>query len=248
MQTTSAPLRTVRSRFVLLAITLLAQPGCGGDDIATRYFPLSEGYQWQYRVKRTTMDGVRDLRYIIATAAPARLEEVGPEPAAVRETHDGQRFYYAATPAGIERVATRRREGGRFVTVADRALILPYPLDAAATWTGPSRTAVLENTGPPWETLFRISVPLAMAYRIDKLDATVETPAGTFTDCVVVSGVGKVNADVGNYIGRTDIAVTTTEWFAPGVGLVRLERTESTTASALDFGSLTMELDRWQED
>lgn len=248
MQTAPSPLRTVPSHLALLVITLLALVGCGDDDAATRYFPLREGFQWQYRVKRTTMDGARDLRYIIATAAPARLEELGDEPAAVRETHDGQRFYYAATSAGIERVATRRREDGRFVTVADRALILPHPLAATATWTGRSQTAVLENTGPPWETLFRISVPLAMDYRIDRLDATVETPAGTFTDCVVVSGVGKVNADVGNYIGRTDIEVTTTEWFAPDVGLVRLERTETTTASALDSGSLTMELDRWHGD
>jgi hypothetical protein len=57
-----------------------------------------------------------------------------------------------------------------------------------------------------------------------------------------------VRADVGNYIGRTTIEVRTTDWFAPAVGLVLSERVERTGASALDFGRVTLTLDRWRRD
>lgn len=219
--------------------------GCDEEDDATRYFPLDAGVEWQYQLKRTTMDGTHDLRYIIATA---RAAQVGDIQAAVREIPVGRRYFYARTDEGIVRVASGRREGNEFVIVPQRELVLPAKLRADSTWTSATQTAVLENTGPPWETLFRITVPVAMHYRVESLSATVETPAGRFTDCLVVSGVGNADTDVGNYIGQTAIEVVTTEWFAPDVGLVRLERSEQTTASAISAGQLTMELDRWRAD
>jgi len=86
-----------------------------------------------------------------------------------------------------------------------------------------------------------------MTYRVEALNASVSTPAGEFSDCVIVSGYGKTSANVGNYIGVADIEVSSREWFAPGVGLVRMERQESTTAEALAGGSLTMVLDHWDD-
>ncbi len=216
--------------------------GCSRDDIVARYFPLTPGIEWQYRVTRTTMDGSRDLRYVISTG---RAAQVGNQQAAVRETPEGLRYFYDSTATGIVRVASRQREGTEFVIVPQHELVLPRPLTVTSMWTAATHTAVLENTGPPWETLFRIDVPVTLHYRVDSLSATVATVAGTFKDCLVISSLGKVNADVGNYIGRTEIEVTTTEWFAPDVGLVRLERSERTTANAINAGQLTMELDRW---
>ncbi len=122
--------------------------GCGSSQSPPEhaFFPLAAGSHWQYRIERTTMDGVSELRYAIYTVSP----DVGAEQAtAVRETMDGRRYYYAP------------------------------------------------------------------------------------------------NADVGNTIGRTNIEVMRKKWFAPHIGLVRLERTEHSTSDALNYGALRMELDRW---
>ncbi|MEQ8233124.1 MAG: hypothetical protein RKL32_15555, partial [Gammaproteobacteria bacterium] len=74
------------------------------------------------------------------------------------------------------------------------------------------------------------------------------TPAGRFDGCLLIEGRGNTSAEVGNYIGRAAINVTSREWFAPDVGLVRLEREERTDAKALSAGRLVLELDDWRVD
>ena len=166
---------------------------------------------------------------------------------AVRETIDGHRYYYQLDTDAIYRVGERPPGTREISYYADRQIVLPRVLKPSHKWRGMTRTAVLESTEPPWETLFRINVPVEMQYRVESLAETIETPAGIFTGCLMVSGYGKTNADVGNTIGRTEIEVTTKEWFAPRVGLVRMERSERTDAQALNFGELRMELDTWRD-
>lgn len=67
-------------------------------------------------------------------------------------------------------------------------------------------------------------------------------PPGRFDECFLVSGHGTTTTDVGNYIGRAEIEISTEDWFAPGVGLVKSIRTERTSLDALNFGRLSMEL------
>ena len=77
---------------------------------------------------------------------------------------------------------------------------------------------------------------------VEHTAASVVVPAGRFDECLLVSGHGTTTADVGNYLGRTEIKVSTEDWFAPGVGLVKSIRTELTSSDALNFGRLSMEL------
>jgi len=232
------PARLFLAPLLVLALGLVLG-GCDGAPGGT-FFPLEAGRHWHYRVERTTMDGTRELRYAVSSLPATDFEGTR---AAVRATVDGRRSFYREEADGIYRlgVLPTAAAGGR-------ELVLPRPLAADSNWRARTTTSVLENTGPPWETLFRISVPVDLEYAVTALDATVTTPAGTFDDCLVVRGHGTASADVGNYIGRTDIEITSTEWFAPGVGLVRLERTERTGASALDHGRLLLELATWQGD
>ena len=69
-----------------------------------------------------------------------------------------------------------------------------------------------------------------------------------FDDCLLVTGRGQAQADVGNYIGRTMVEIEVREWYAEDVGLVRMERDEKTGAAALSAGRLVMELDTWSDD
>lgn len=231
----------LRSRWYVLGMLACSLTACG-QEAAESYFPLEPGLHWHYRVMRTTMDGLAELRHAVATR-PGDGRYSG-----VRETLAGTRYYYAAGDDGVFRVASASPETPHPRELARPELVLPLPPLVDAQWQGTTTTAVLENTGPPWETLFRIAVPVAMTFHIASANDTVDTPAGRFEGCVKVVGRGRTNTDVGNYIGHTGIEVATTEWYAPGVGLVRLEREERTGAEALNYGRLEMTLANWSRE
>lgn len=224
---------------VLAALVSLAGTGCERAVGAADYFPLEPGHHWQYRIERTTMDGHTELRHVVETGS------VPPGAAfdAMRVTAGGLRYRYEIDEDGIFRVDLQ--PAGPTHGEPQRTLVLPHHLDETSSWQTRSHTAVLENSGPPWETLFRITTPVAMKYRVEQTDADIDTPAGRFKDCLVIRGVGSASVDAGNYIGRTRIEIASREWFAPGVGLVRMERDEATGAPALSGGRLLVELDRW---
>jgi len=236
------PFRPRHARLAaLLVVPLLA--ACGQDDVGERLFPLEPGREWQYRVVRTTMDGTRELRHIVrAVDVPP-----GSELSGLRTTLDGRRLRYVRTSEGLFRLGDDAMgNGGRDGPGSGAPrLVLPDTPAPGARWQSRDITSVLENTGPPWETLFRITVPVQMHYEVLRDDATLETPAGRFERCLLLEGHGSANADVGNYIGHATIEIRSREWFAPDVGLVRLERDERTDAAALSAGRLVMELDRW---
>jgi len=224
----------------VLALLLLA--GCERATPSADYFPLEPGRHWQYRVERTTMDGSTELRHAVrAVAVPPGL---GID--AMRETLGGLRYLYVIDDDGIFRIGAAEAGPRQGVGDVPRELVLPHPVGAASTWQTWSQTTVLENTGPPWETLFRINAPIHMSYQVEAIDGAITTPAGRFDGCLVIAGRGTASVDVGNYIGRTQVEVASREWFAPGVGLVRMERDEKTGADALRAGRLVMELDQWQ--
>ena len=226
------------NRAAVLVLSSFVLAGCSGDSGPARYLPLEPGYQWHYRVVRTTMDGTSHLRHAIHSLPV----EPGTGFAGLRETLGGKRLHYVEDERGL-----LQPDFGRSADSSGRErLVLPADLRAGTTWEAGDRTTVLENSGPPWETLFRINVPIELRYRVESTDARVSTPAGEFDHCLLIAGTGSTNADVGNYIGHTQIEVRTLEWYAPGVGLVRLEREESTAADALAAGALSMELDFWQ--
>ena len=70
--------------------------------------------------------------------------------------------------------------------------------------------------------------------------------AGRYEGCLRVKGVAALRLFADPVAGWKDLPLTTTEWYCPGVGLVRLERDEPAGSSFLIGGRLTMELLAWQ--
>ena len=225
-----------------LVLTMAMCWGCQRAPDDVEYFPLTPGITWQYRLTRTTMDGSREQRYALANVALAASDDPSLH---IRETLDGQRYYYRQTEAGITRIGTRRRRGNRIVEDDRLQLVFPAHPQLATAWQAPTTTSVLENSGPPWENTFRVMVPVTMQYRVRSLTASVDTPAGRFPDCLLMAGEGHTTVDVGSNLGSTEITISSREWYSPHAGLVRLERDEHTSAPALGHGSIVMELDNW---
>ena len=227
---------TLKALLGLLAAALLA--GCGVDSASTDYFPLAPGLNWQYRLVRSTMDGTAELRHAITARAPGREGIAG-----VRVSLSGATHEYVRDDDGLHRVKNRTSGTMPEGSAVEKSLVLPSRPQTGTRWQSVSATTVLENSGPPWETLFRVNVTVPMTYEVESMQATIETPAGTFSRCMVIRGHGATRADIGSNIGITNVSVSSREWFAPGVGLVRMERTESSSVDALKEGSLVMELD-----
>ena len=140
-------------------------------------------------------------------------------------------------------VAVKARDASAYESAEQAFKLLPADVSLGATWRQSEHTQVLENTGSPWETLFRIVEPVSIDYVVESNEASVRVPAGEFNNCIKVRGSGKTNVDVGNYIGRTLISIEVENWYAKGVGLIKSIRKEITTSEALDYGELRYELE-----
>lgn len=213
---------------------------CAKEDSA--YFPLAPNRSWHYHVKRTTMDGTTEQKYITETLPSISWQGRNVVPTV---TAGGETYLYAEDQGFTVRLAYKASSGGDFVAHEQPFSIMPKSVESGREWQQSLSTKVLENTGPPWETLFRINAPVAVNFKVASNTATVIVPAGKFTNCVKISGHGIANVDVGNYIGRTQISVEIEQWYAKGVGLVKLSRTEKTGADAINYGHISMELERY---
>jgi hypothetical protein len=201
------------------AVMLLTLVGCGGGSggglLPTQeYFPLVQGNQWRYRVVDYTVDS-------------AALSKIGPRPrhlrggspaplSSVMTTQDGDvpgisvltvylsglkpiagtNWFEAVTvQAGLdtEMVYYRHDQNGLLVRASaedDPYYLIRSPLKVGQSWT----------------------VPFAADCRftIVAFNETVETPAGSFTDCLQIEETGIWES----------IPYRTVSWFAPAVGLV----------------------------
>ena len=81
-----------------------------------------------------------------------------------------------------------------------------------------------------------------MSYRVASRDETVIVPAGKFEHCLLVEGEAKLTVFADPMTGYMDVPTTTREWYAPGVGLVKLERSEPLDSSVFKRGSYIFEL------
>lgn len=230
-------LRKIPGRLCIVIVSLSLLISCSGPD--PTYFPLQSGYKWRYDVAMTTRDGLEKQKYILNNLGPSKLNS---EPVYARQSLDGTLLYYAIEDDEIRYLGSDSRDvpGGQFKP--DQQIVMKQPLELNTNWETTSQTRLLKKTGPPQKTEFRIVARVPLDVLVESLSETVSVPAGIFSNCLKIRMTGSMMKDAGNYVGMTLINVEETRWYAPGVGLVKLERLETTQSDALDKGSLLVEL------
>ena len=228
----------IRLQALIIAALALQLTGCGSADDS--FYPLGNGLVWHYDVSKTTMDGTFRQKFI-AQSIP-EVDWQGTESFPIVSAA-GEQYLYQKSASAIHRVAFKGKDETTFTQHVKPQIVLPRPLKQGSGWQEISHTKLLENTGPPWETLFRIVQPVKMRFEVVALDVPVKVPAGNFNNCLKISGFGETNVNVGNYIGRTIITVQVERWYAKGVGLIKSVRRETTTADAINAGTLSLELE-----
>lgn len=214
-----------------------------GKQVGHEYFPLQEGLHWRYKLSYETMDGPDETLFVIGSLPAKKINE---EMIYTRKALDGRLFHYRMTDEGLLMTDHEKTTDRETATIEKNEYIFKYPIKAGQKWQGSSRTRVLIKSGPPQITEFRIVVNVPVTYTVEAVNDTVHVSAGTFSHCIRVSLRGSGFFDAGNYVGNTIVSIKENNWYAPGIGLVKSVREESTTSKALNKGTMTLELESFK--
>ena len=228
----------IRATCVLALTGVLA--ACGGEREGTAYFPLQPGVRWEYAVheKNAVVDRTYELEMHNLDA-----RELDGRRYARRLGSDGNEYWLAVGDTSLDRAGVRTA-----IDMAPRMddkprTVMQLPPAAGQWWEVESRPYILERVEPFRERFSQDdSKRVALHLKVAALDETVEVPAGRFEKCLKLEGTGLLNVLADARIGASEVPVTHTEWYAPGVGLVKLVRTETLETQAIVGGTITMEL------
>ena len=230
------------ARYAGLFFCLLYLAACS-DRVDDDYFPLQPGHYWRYDMSIQTMDGNFDGVYAVENVA---VQERDGHTVYVRRLLDGSLNYLQITEDGIQLTGREKSIDFKTTTVPEEQYIFRFPLQKGATWEEMTTSKLLIKTGPPQKTEFHIRANVPLDAVIETMTDVVRVPAGTFENCMRIVFKGKNFVNAGNYVGMTLVSIKETDWYAPGVGLVKSVRRETTTSKALDKGKLVLELENYR--
>jgi hypothetical protein len=226
----------------LTPLALFALAGCSRAP-GTELFPLDRGHHWVYDITTEYENNVVDHDSL-------RLGTLGSESleggrAFRRHSSDGVDYWLRADETGIYRVASKSEVDAEPLPDKAPRYVLKQPLAVGTSWQA-GTTAYLLRRKSEFPPEIRHSHPgVPMNYSIAALNQSVSTRAGNFSGCVQVKGVATLKLFADPVVGWRDMPITTLEWYCPGVGLVRLERSEPANSTFLTGGTLTMDLVSW---
>ncbi len=224
--------------FIFTACLFLL-PGCGKREQS--YFPLQEGMQWSYKVTKTIRGSTKNQKYIFVSLPNDKFND---EYASIRKSMDGTLLYYRETEKGPMFVGQQTQSG---LFERNERYIFRYPLQKGIQWQETTTTKLLHRVVPPIYKRIEFTTEIPLSVTIETTDDTVNVPAGIYVDCIKIVKHGSKNVDLKNYkgflVGTTIIDIDEVSWYAPGVGLVRFTRKETTDSHTLNQGEIIVELE-----
>ena len=226
----------MRILFCIVSGLLLA--ACSNND--DNYLPLPTDATLSYAFTETT-SGDTDKQKLLTTIR-------GPL------TINNQEVYQQYSASGPQRLLQRNADG--IVEIAfyrsskpvyrDRPItIMPQPLHKDSHWRAPVTTHLLEWRKHTLENAGRQFRKTIMAdYHCETLDDRVQTPAGTFNDVARIRVTAQKTIEYGSVQEQSTIHIEMTQWYAPGVGLIKSERREFADSRELNPGNSSIVLER----
>ena len=236
------PRRVALASFI--AAALLAACTAGPQTDPDDYFPLDDGHVWTYRVTTTSDDDIPRVRTFTIHARGA--QNMGGDPAHRRHTSDGTDYWLRSDKTGIYRIATRNPLDLNALVDDPHRYVLQKPYQPGTSWQATTTAYVLQRRNEVPKEIRRTHKPFPMTYTIAAMDEKLVVPAGTFERCMRVEGKAAVRVYVDAQFAWRDIPLTTQEWYCPGVGLAKVERTEPSPSRFMVGGKVAMELVEWR--
>ncbi len=231
-----------RSFTVFLALLLCSCQSQPPEPIAADdYFPLARGHYWHYQTRTSRGDATSFGDYRVENLGEVEREQ---ERYRARRNSHGTEYLFRQDEQGIYRAGIKTITSSHVKHDPRKRYVLKTPLRTNEFWFNDSHAFVIERSQPLRERFWNTH-PFEMEYQVTALDETVQVPAGVYEHCVRVEATGTVEllADVtqGRY-GSSEGEIRTTEWYAPGIGLVKVLRQERFQNSLFVDGSFLIEL------
>lgn len=166
----------------------------------------------------------------------------------------GESLYQVLGASGPQRLLQYRPDAivergyyraGEPVLHDEPRLLLPRPLEKGSRWRAPMTTRLLEWRKHSLEKAGRGFRKTVMAdFECETTDATVRTPVGTFDNVARVSATARQTIVYGSLQEQSEIQIRQTQWYAPGIGLIKSQRREFADSREFNPGESTTLLER----
>jgi hypothetical protein len=231
--------RRIIAVFIFCAV--LAACGRGKNEL----LPLGTSRSMHYRLSINVMGETELREFTIRDRGTVRYQgmDVG-----VVELPNGGRDYLVRDPSGVRRVGTVRGFDSSLRLDDDQHYLIKLPPTPGTSWPLTSQVSLAESIFYlAGEHIREREVQVPMIYSIAANDESITVPAGTYKHCVKITATGSaiVRVKMGENFGHIDVAHA--DWYAPGVGLVKSERRETSDSPYLRPGSYLQELVRVDE-
>ena len=227
----------------ILVWSVLAVAGCSKPP-AGDLFPLEAGHHWTYDVMTETENHV--VSHEAQVMRSLGRDDLDGRSAWHRRSDSGVDYWLRSDQTGIYRVASKSDLDPEPRPDKPTRYVLKLPLAVGSSWQATTTAYLLlrRQEFPPEIRYTHPAVP--MNYQIEATEQTVTTRAGRFEHCLTVRGTAQLRLYADAVVGWKDMPLTTREWYCPGVGLARLERSEPAESTFISGGTLTMELIEWE--
>lgn len=189
-------------------------PAC--DIQNTDYFPTRDGYEWEYEISKAVPEvpGPLIQKSIVRNLEIETIDKVPHYP---KIYANGKKYFFIKSTDGIIHKVPGKNSS---------SLVIGYPLEVGTEWRAASRLYLFDlpkNLEESWDAVNR---EFTLDYTIASLDDITRVPAGRFSNCLRVNAVGFLDLPRRLTLGVRSIKVEQTEWYAPGVGLIKKIRKE----------------------
>ncbi len=207
---------------------------CTDNDLSP--YPTDPGRWWYYQTRSQILKEVTEQRLLISNLS--RDEHLLRQRRQASWDHQ-LRF----TREGVLHQQYANRGDGMGALQGSNALVLPARLEVGERWDFTSALRLIEaRTFAPEDRLTIRPLPVTLHARITAVDEVVKVPAGRYVNCIRVEARGETEVPTDHGTAKAVVRADQTEWYAPGVGLVRMRRQESSDSSFLARGEYSQEL------
>ncbi len=230
-------------RFFLFFFLILS---CSENDHS--YFPLGKIKSWSYKVEiQPEIDKKIIYKKINLLLKKKELEINGKKESfypLLRE--DGSVFFYQANKKGVFRNAYAFAKDKTIRSERSKRMVLPASQNIGDMWAVDSKTYLILKRYPYYD--YRATTNFEINYEIISKTDVVSTPVGKFKNCLLVRGIGQTNFIGDSEIGSIEINITSEEWYAKGIGLIKSIRVEKTNSDLFGTTKMTQILEDFKNE
>lgn len=227
-------------KYYLCICLLLQLSACDQNISSQSYFPLNNNSHYIYETTMTTPLAKEKIQYSVKNLGEKLLDN---KLVFVRQTSLGTEYYFNKDKATGDIIRIAKRTSAEIKPVYDinHRYVLKQPLIAGTEWVVPARAYLM---GRPFSTEYELKDTLRfeMQYQVIGNTETIKVPAGTYENCLHIRGYASFKMGRLLTVIQDHVEVTTDEWYAKGIGLIKLHRKESVDSKYAYGGDYEMQL------